>query len=132
MMKSFSSSLLALALCSSAALAQEAPLPRPSPFAKASQTVGLTDITVDYSTSTKEITASINSLFKIYPASMIQSIRINGSANPENVSHDTEVDRVLISDQFTYWGGQGPEIPARFRDYRCFAYILVAVPASIA
>jgi len=49
MLKSFSSSLIALALCASPALAQEAPLPRPSPFAKASQTVGLTDITVDYS-----------------------------------------------------------------------------------
>ena len=40
----------------------------------------------------------------------------DGTANPENVSHDTGVDRVLISDQFTYWGGQGPEIPTRFRD----------------
>lgn len=49
MLKSFSTSLFALALSASAALAQEAPLPRPSPFAKAQQTVGLTDITVDYS-----------------------------------------------------------------------------------
>ena len=39
----------------------------------------------------------------------------DGSANPENVDHDTEVDRVLISDKFTYWGGKGPEIPACFR-----------------
>jgi hypothetical protein len=41
----------------------------------------------------------------------------NGSPNPENVDHDTRVDRVLISDHFAYWGGEGPEIPVRFRDF---------------
>jgi len=40
----------------------------------------------------------------------------DGTANPENVNQDTGVDRVLISNQFTYWGGEGPEIPARFRE----------------
>ena len=44
-----------------------------------------TSITVDYSTSTKEITATINTFFKVYPASMVQGIRINGSANPETI-----------------------------------------------
>jgi hypothetical protein len=41
----------------------------------------------------------------------------DGSPNPENVDHDTRVDRVLISDHFTYWGGDGPEIPPQFRDF---------------
>jgi hypothetical protein len=41
----------------------------------------------------------------------------DGSANPKNVEHDTRTDRVLVSDHFTYWGGEGPEIPAEFRDW---------------
>lgn len=41
----------------------------------------------------------------------------DGSANPENIEHDTQINRVLISDHFTYWGSQGPEIPACFRDF---------------
>jgi hypothetical protein len=41
----------------------------------------------------------------------------DGSANAENVEHDTRTDRVLISDHFAYWGGVGPEIPAQFRDW---------------
>jgi hypothetical protein len=41
----------------------------------------------------------------------------DGSPNTENVDHDTRVDRVLISDRFTYWGGSGPEVPSRFRDF---------------
>ncbi len=40
----------------------------------------------------------------------------DGSPNPTNVNHDTRVNRVLVSGRFTYWGGEGPEIPARFRD----------------
>lgn len=35
----------------------------------------------------------------------------NGTQNLKNVSHDTQVDRVLISDDFIYWGGSGPRIP---------------------
>lgn len=41
----------------------------------------------------------------------------DGSANPENVQHDTRTDRVLVSDHFVYWGGEGPAIPAEFRDW---------------
>lgn len=41
----------------------------------------------------------------------------DGSANPENVEHDTRTDRVLVSNHFAYWGGEGPEIPAEFRDW---------------
>ena len=41
--------LATFAICPSPARAQQLDLPRPSPFAKVVQTVGLTDITVDYS-----------------------------------------------------------------------------------
>jgi hypothetical protein len=41
----------------------------------------------------------------------------DGTANPENVEHDTRTDRVLISDHFGYWGGGGPEVAAEFRDW---------------
>jgi hypothetical protein len=41
----------------------------------------------------------------------------DGSANPENVQRDTRTNRVLISDHFVYWGGEGPVIPAEFRDW---------------
>jgi len=41
----------------------------------------------------------------------------DGRRNSVNVNIDTSVDRVLISKSFTYWGGCGPEIPARFRDH---------------
>ncbi len=39
----------AVALCLGGAARADLDLPRPSPFAKVVQTVGLTDITVDYS-----------------------------------------------------------------------------------
>jgi hypothetical protein len=41
----------------------------------------------------------------------------DGSVNAENLRHDTQVDRVLTSDAFTYWGAEGPEIPGEFRDW---------------
>nr|VFJ52572.1 MAG: hypothetical protein BECKFW1821B_GA0114236_101243 [Candidatus Kentron sp. FW] len=40
-----------------------------------------------------------------------------GRPNPYNIRNDTQTDRVLIGTKFTYWGGSGPEIPQRFRDY---------------
>ncbi|MBT3942655.1 MAG: hypothetical protein HOH95_11635 [Dehalococcoidia bacterium] len=39
----------------------------------------------------------------------------DGQPNPENVKKDTKADRVLVSDDFVYWGGSGPELPVRFR-----------------
>ena len=33
------------------------------------------------------------------------------------IYHDTRTDRVLVSDDYVYWGGDGPEIPERFRNY---------------
>ena len=33
------------------------------------------------------------------------------SCNDTNVCNDTKVDRVLVSDDFIYWGGTGPKLP---------------------
>lgn len=41
----------------------------------------------------------------------------DGSLNSANVTHDTSHPRVLISDDFAYWGGSGPEIPVEFCDF---------------
>jgi hypothetical protein len=41
----------------------------------------------------------------------------DGTPNESNVRADTAADRVLISDDFVYWGGSGPKIPATFLDY---------------
>lgn len=41
----------------------------------------------------------------------------DGSANPLNVETDTRVDRVLISRDFIYWGGNGPKIPSELRRF---------------
>ncbi|GER07167.1 hypothetical protein GCM10007972_18120 [Iodidimonas muriae] len=42
----------------------------------------------------------------------------DGCANQKNIANDTQTDRVLISDDYIYWGGSGPEIPERFRGSR--------------
>lgn len=39
----------------------------------------------------------------------------NGEVNPRNVEVDTSTDRVLVASHFTYWGGAGPVLPAKFR-----------------
>lgn len=41
----------------------------------------------------------------------------DGRPNIANVDNDTQTDRVLISADFIYWGGEGPKIPAKFRRY---------------
>ena len=43
--------------------------------------------------------------------------RANGTPNPEHVRKDTGVNRVLASTHFVYFGGHGPKIPDRFRNY---------------
>ncbi len=35
----------------------------------------------------------------------------DGTVNIHNVRRDTSVDRVLVSDDFIYFGGKGPKIP---------------------
>ena len=37
--------------------------------------------------------------------------RFDGSSNPHNICQDTKADRVLLSKDYSYWGGAGPEIP---------------------
>src|SRR6185437_7952769 len=41
----------------------------------------------------------------------------DGSPNPLNVNADTATDRVLLSQHFVYWGGDGPAIPERLRTF---------------
>lgn len=41
----------------------------------------------------------------------------DGSPNPQNVSADTGTNRILLSDDFVYWGGEGPEIPTLLLDF---------------
>jgi hypothetical protein len=41
----------------------------------------------------------------------------DGSPNPSNIAADTKTDRVLVSDDFVYWGGAGPRLPQRFLNH---------------
>lgn len=49
----------------------------------------------------------------------------DGSPNQNNIERDTQVDRVLLSDDFIYFGSDGPQVPKRFdvctpgRGHRC-------------
>lgn len=40
----------------------------------------------------------------------------DGSRKLDHVNRDTGTDRVLISDDYYYFGGEGPSIPETFRD----------------
>ena len=40
-----------------------------------------------------------------------------GSSNSYNIDNDTGTDRLLLGSEFTYWGGSGPQVPAKFRNY---------------
>lgn len=39
----------------------------------------------------------------------------NGAPNPLNRDHDTHSNKVLLGRTYTYWGGDGPAIPAEFK-----------------
>lgn len=41
----------------------------------------------------------------------------DGSINYENLIHDTQTPRVLVSSEFYYYGGRGVRIPLRFRNW---------------
>jgi len=43
--------------------------------------------------------------------------RSGGRVNLTNLRTDTKTDRVLVGTVFTYWGGTGPAVPARFRNF---------------
>jgi len=38
-----------------------------------------------------------------------------GISNPKNLNDDTETDRVLVAEEFWYFGSEAPTIPAKFR-----------------
>lgn len=42
----------------------------------------------------------------------------DGTPNPDHVRRDTSADAVLIASRFTYWGGQGPQLPAALRNWQ--------------
>ena len=41
----------------------------------------------------------------------------DGTRNINNINNDTQTDRVLISDDYIYCGGEGPQIPAKYRNF---------------
>lgn len=44
----------------------------------------------------------------------------DGTPNSRNIANDTQTDRMLVSDDFIYWGGSGPTIPKKFRSFQGF------------
>jgi hypothetical protein len=40
-----------------------------------------------------------------------------GCPNPHNIANDTQTNRVLVGNEFIYWGGTGPAIQKRFREW---------------
>lgn len=42
----------------------------------------------------------------------------DGSPNPDHIARDTGVNRILISDDFVYFGGVGPEFPEELKDQK--------------
>lgn len=41
----------------------------------------------------------------------------DGQPNPDHIRRDTSADAVLVASRFTYWGGEGPLLPAELRDW---------------
>ena len=41
----------------------------------------------------------------------------SGEANADHIRRDTSANAVLVSSRFTYWGGQGPELPEEFTNW---------------
>lgn len=41
----------------------------------------------------------------------------SGAPNPANIERDTKADCVLIAAEYAYWGGSGPKIPSKFRNF---------------
>ena len=46
--------------------------------------------------------------------------RANGTPNPDHIARDTGVNRVLVSDDFVYFGGYGPLFPDQLRNFEGF------------
>lgn len=43
----------------------------------------------------------------------------NNAPNPTNIAHDTQTNRVLVGEDYVYWGGEGPLIPIAIRKRLC-------------
>lgn len=61
-------------------------------------------------------TCGDNIYFRLIPGSPWQQrdsfhSRADGSADPDHVKRDTGVDRVLVSQEYVYMGGEGPLLP---------------------
>lgn len=41
----------------------------------------------------------------------------DGVPNPHNIKNDTQTDRILVSNDYSYWGGSGPKIPSKLRNW---------------
>jgi hypothetical protein len=41
----------------------------------------------------------------------------SGAQNLRNIRNDTQTNRVLVSNDFVYYGGSGPLLPKRFRNF---------------
>lgn len=41
----------------------------------------------------------------------------NGVQNVDNLNRDTSANKVLLAEDFIYWGGNGPIVPIRFRHW---------------
>jgi hypothetical protein len=42
----------------------------------------------------------------------------DGTPNPDHIARDTRVNRVLISETFVYFGGEGPQFPNELRAFK--------------
>ena len=38
----------------------------------------------------------------------------DGRSNPRHIKRDTGVERILVSEDYVYYGGEGPKLPERF------------------
>ena len=65
--------------------------------------------------------ASGDNIYELLDTSQWQQLgsyhsREDGSPNQDHIARDTRVQRILISDDFVYFGGEGPRLPAQFLD----------------
>lgn len=74
-----------------------------------------------YRNGSRKQSCGDNIYFRSAPAAAWQQrdsfhSRPDGSLNPQHVARDTGVNRVLISNDFVYFGGEGPAFPEELRD----------------
>lgn len=74
-----------------------------------------------YRNGSRKQSCGDNIYFRSAPAAAWQQrdsfhSRPDGSLNPQHVARDTGVNRVLVSNDFVYFGGEGPAFPEELRD----------------